>query len=428
MRSVFLPAILMAALVTQGYAQENWTRFHGENGSGLAVAAKIPSHWSANDYAWQIDLPGSGSSSPIVWGERIFLTTSNPETAHLTIHCISATDGKTLWHKEYASTRHHLHSNNSFASSTLAADENNIYAAFANQQNTWLIALDHDGNQQWKRNFGAYVSSHGFGSSPIVHDDKVILVNSQQTAQLDSGQQPGKSSIIAVSTLDGSDVWSTPFEDNRVCYGVPCVYSTADRKTSLIVANTVHGYFSVNIDSGKLNWTTPDSFHKRIVASPVIADDLILNTAGSGGGGNYLVAARLDPDSSLSPPKEVYRIQKASYVPSPIAVGDLIFMFADKGIVSCHDLSTGAEHFRRRIAKGFSGSPVANGSHVYCMSENGDVHVVAVAKEFEHHIAARLNDPTRSTPTIVGNRIYFRTNGKLFALDGVQANQTLIKN
>lgn len=416
-----LTTLIAAAVVCSAslsFAQDKWTRFHGDNGSGLALQAKLPTQWDDKDYAWQIDLPGIGSSEPIVWGDRIFLTSSDPDTACLTILCISSDDGSTLWKREFESNKHHLHRNNNFASSTLAADKDNIYAAYANDENTWLIALDHNGDEQWKRNFGVYVSSHGFGSSPIVVDDKVILMNSQQTEKLEPGQQPGTSRLIAVNAADGSDVWTTPVQDRRVCYGVPCLFETADKKTTLVCTNTVHGYFGVDIDDGKINWTTPASFEKRVVASPVVAGELIVNTTGSGGGGNYLVAVRPDPDSSTTAPQEVYRVQAASYVPSPIVVGDLLFMFNDKGIVMCHDLATGEEHFRKRIGKGFSGSPVANASHVYCMSDNGDVHVLSVSKEFQHHIAASLGQPTRSTPTIVGNRILFRTESKLFALDG----------
>ncbi len=405
------------------YAQGNWTRFHGDNGSGLALQANLPTQWEDEDYAWQIDLPGIGSSQPIVWRDRVFLTSSDPDTARLTILCISAGDGGILWKRDFESAKHRLHRNNNFASSTLAADKDNIYATYANNENTWLIALDHNGKDQWKRNFGPYVSSHGFGSSPIVADGKVILMNSQQTEKLEPGQQPGESRLIAVNTTDGSDVWTTPFEDLRVCYGVPCLFEAADKNTTLICTNTVHGYFGVNLNDGKINWTTPASFDKRIVASPVVAGELILNTAGSGGGGNYLVAVRIDPKSPTAAPKEVYRVQAASYVPSPIVVGDLLFMFNDKGIVMCHDLATGEENFRKRIGKGFSGSPVANASHIYCMSDNGDVHVLSVSKEFQHHVAAGLGQPTRSTPTIVGNRIYFRTESKLFALDGDENEQ-----
>ena len=424
MRKLLFFVLLCMALLTQGlrqeqcFAQENWTRFRGENGSGLALKAKLSQRWTEADYAWKVELSGKGSSSPIVWGDRIFLTSADPETAELSILCLSTKDGSKLWQQEFASTKHHQHRNNDFASSTLAADESHIYAAFANDQNTWLLALDHDGNEQWKRNFGSYVSMHGFGTSPIVHGDKVFLLDSQQSQGLKPDQQPGESRIIALNAADGADAWTTPFEDIRACYGVPCIFKMTNGKELLIGVNTVKGYFGVDVENGHVEWTTPNSFDKRIVASPVIAGGMLLDTAGSGGGGNYLVAVRPDPDSEQNPPTEAYRIQKASYVPSPIAVGDLIFMFGDKGIVSCHDLATGAEHYRKRIAKGFSGSPVANSSHVFCIAEDGDVHVVAAAKNFEHHIAASLDDPSRSTPAIIGDRMYLRTESKLFAIDG----------
>ena len=423
MRKLSYFLILWMALITscltheQCFAQENWTRFRGDNGSGLALNSQLPLRWTEKDYAWEINLPGVGSSSPVVWGDRIFLTSANPETAELTILCLSTKDGSELWQQKYASAKHKQHRNNDFASSTLAVDKNYVYAAFANDENTWLLALDHDGDEQWKRNFGPYISMHGFGTSPIVHGNKVFLLDSQQAKEMKPDQQPGESRIIALNAADGSDAWTTPFEDNRACYGVPCIFKMTNGKELLIGVNTVKGYFGVDVENGHVEWTTPTSFDKRIVASPVIAGGMIFDTAGSGGGGNYLVAIRPDADSVENPPQEVYRIQKASYVPSPIAVGDLIFMFGDKGIVSCHDLATGAEHFRKRIAKGFSGSPVANSNNVYCIAENGDVHVVVAAKDFEHHIATSLNEPSRSTPAIVGNRMYLRTESKLFAID-----------
>ena len=424
MKKLSYVAILWVALVTLGFpheqcfAQKNWTRFRGDNGSGLALNAQLPQQWTESDYAWKIDLPGVGSNSPIVWDDRVFLTSSDPETAELTIACFSTKDGSALWQQKYASAKHKQHRNNDFASSTLTADQNNVYAAFANDDNTWLLALDHDGNEKWKRDFGPYISMHGFGTSPIVHGDKVFLLDSQQTEGLKPGQQPGESRIIALNASDGADAWTTPFEDARACYGVPCIYKMTSGKELLIGVNTVKGYFGVDVENGHVEWTTPNSFDKRIVASPVIAGGMILDTAGSGGGGNYLVAIRPDPDSNQNPPQEAYRIQKASYVPSPIVVNDLIFMFSDKGIVSCHDLASGAENFRKRIAKGFSGSPVANSSNVYCIAENGDVHVVAAAKDFEHHIAASLNETCRSTPAVVGDRMYIRSETKLFAIDG----------
>lgn len=408
--------IIAATLSSHVAGQTDWPRFHGDNGAGVDLTADLPGDWTANQYDWQIDLPGIGSSSPIVIGDRVFLTTSDPDTAELTVRCYATDDGHAIWDRTYRSAKYPLHANNTFASSTLAADERQIYAAFANENNTWLIALNHDGEEVWKRDFGPYVSEHGFGMSPVVVGDKVILIDSQQTKQLKPGQSPGDSHVLAVHKTDGTEAWTTPITNTRACYAVPCVHHTGDGVASVINANTVHGFYSIDISSGAINWTTPGTFRHRIVSSPIIVGNIVLVTEGSGGGGNTLIAMELDPDNSKTPAQELYRIPKACYVPSPVVVGELLYMFTDKGILSCHDLATGKRHYRRRIGGAFSGSPVATASHVYCIADNGDIHVVDVGTEFGHRIADHLNDTARSTPSIAGNRIYFRTATKLVAL------------
>ena len=396
-------------------AQQTWARFHGANGSGVSMDSTLPSSWTDSDYVWQVDLLGVGSGSPVIWGDRIFLTSSDPQTAELTVLCLSTDDGQQLWQKKFESSKYHHHRKNNFASSTLAADQQQIYVAYANEQHTWLVALSHEGEEKWKRDFGPYFSSHGFSSSPIVYQDKVILVNSQQAEKLKPGQQPGLSRVVSVSASDGSDVWETPLETTRVCYSVPCVYRSADGNDQLIGANTGNGFYSIDLETGKMNWQTGDSFSKRVVASPVLAGDLVVATAGSGGGGNYLVAMKLNIDAN-APPVEVYRIRSASYVPSPLVVKDLLFMFSDKGIVSCYNVETGTLHWKKRAAKGFSGSPVATKDYVYAVDEAGNIHVVAAQKEPKLEIVASMEQFAGGTPAIVGDRIYFRSNSRLWAL------------
>ncbi len=396
-------------------AQENWGRFHGHNGSGVSLDSKLPSAWTDDDYDWQLDLPGIGAGSPIIWEGRVFLTSSDPQSAELTVLCLTADKGQELWQKKFESRKHHLHSKNTFASATLAADEQHVYVAFANEQQTWLVALTHQGQEKWQRDFGTYVSSHGFGNSPMVYQDKVILVNSQQATNLKDDQKPGVSRVIAVNASDGRDVWQTPLETRRVCYGVPCIHQSASGTDQLIGANTGNGFYSINLETGEMNWQTGDTFTKRVVASPVLAGDLVIATAGSGGGGNYLVAMRLGADAT-TPPVEAYRIQSASYVPSPVVVDDLLFMFSDKGIVSCYDLETGKLYWKKRASKGFNGSPVATKSHLYATDEAGNIHVVAAQKEPKLEIVASMEEASRSTPAIAGDRIYFRSHARLWAL------------
>jgi outer membrane protein assembly factor BamB len=402
-------------------AQENWTRFHGHNGSGVSAGSALPSQWTDKDYAWRVDLPEIGSGSPVVWGNQIFLSSSDAETAELNVLCLSADTGEQQWQKNFESSKYHLHSKNTYASATMAVDGQHVYVTFANEKHTWLMALSHQGELKWKRDFGPYVSSHGFGSSPMVYQDKVILVNSQQAKKLEPGQKPGASRVIAVSASDGSDIWQTQLEATRVCYGVPCVYRSADGKDQLIGANTGNGFYSIDPKTGNFNWQTLDTFDKRVVASPVLAGDLVMTTAGSGGGGNYLVAMKLNADSTKLP-VEAYRIQSASYVPSPLVVEGLLLMFSDKGIVSCYDAETGNQYWKKRVSKGFNGSPVATKDNVYAVDEAGNVHVVAVSKEPKLKIVASMEQASRSTPAISGNRIFFRSNSRLWALGSSDLN------
>jgi len=145
-------------------AQQNWSRFHGNNGTGLSIDSTLPSSWTDGDYAWQVDLPGEGSGSPVIWGDKIFLSSSNPETAELTVLCLSASSGGEQWRRQFESNKHHLHTKNTFASATMAVDDQQVYVTYANEQHTWLIALSHQGDPKWKRDFGPYFSSHGFSS------------------------------------------------------------------------------------------------------------------------------------------------------------------------------------------------------------------------------------------------------------------------
>ncbi len=400
--------LFLAAMNCQ--AQENWPRFRGINGNGV-VPADLPDKWSENDYLWQIDLPGVGSSSPVIWDGNLVITSCDAKTAELTVQCLDAETGKQMWAKSFESSPYRLHARNSFAASTPALDADHIYFAMANPQHTLLVALDYSGDVVWRRDFGTWTSQHGFSMSPVVLGDKVIFVNSQQAQQVRPGQTPGTSEVIAVSRRTGNDVWRTQLKATRACYALPCLIERESGQ-ELIGTNTGDGFYSINPTTGRMNWSVLP-FRMRTVASTITAGGLVLGSNGSGGGGNYLVAIQPNGDGA----DKVYEItQSANYVPTPIAVGDLLFLFGDKGIATCVDLKTGSLNWRERLARGFSGSPVSNGKNLYVMGEQGTVFVVRVAREFENVHQIELGQTTRATPAIYNEKIYFRTDSKLFCL------------
>ena len=405
--------VVVAILGDQLEAQSNWTRFRGPNGSGVAADAKLPTEWKQP--AWEVTLAGTGSSSPVAWKDRIFVTSCDDATAKISLECLSLQDGKRLWVESFEGSSYKVHRFNSFASSTPAVDQDHVYVMVTDVKQTLLIALDHAGKEVWRRDFGSFASSHGFGTSPILHDGLVVFCHSQAAEQLPKGMEPGKSRLIAVNAKTGKDAWETDLTTRRVCYGVPSVWKNKEGQELLVNCNTGDGFYGVDPKTGDLSWSALP-FKQRVVASPLVVDDLLIGSCGSGGGGNYLVAFRPDDKPTDGKAKPVYQVRKSNYVPSPIAVNGLLFVFSDKGIAQCVDLKTGEQYWEERLGRKFSSSPVADKNHVYAVDETGVVYVVKASKKFEQVSKFELGESTRASPMVMGDRLFFRSDSKLICV------------
>ncbi len=408
---------LVLSLSSAALAQE-WTRYRGPNGAGQSEERSIPTQWTEKDYNWRVKLPGLGHGSPVVWGDRIFLLSADPETAERHLLCLSAGDGSTLWRKDFASTPHHLHTRSSYASCTPAVDEERVYFCWGAPEKVTLTALTHAGEPVWEVDLGPFTSMHGFGQSPMLYGDFVVLANLQQGEEkLREDQKPGISSVVALDKKTGELRWKTPRTSSVAAYSVPMLFENAAGEEELIGCCTANGIFSLNPKTGEENWWI-DVFTMRTVSSPTAAGGLIFGTTGSGGGGNYVVAIR-PPAKPGDSPSEVYRVKtQAPYVPTPVAHGDLMFLWYDAGIVTCIDSATGDVHWRQRIGGNFSGSPVRVGDAVYCIDEDGVVIVLAASKEFKELGRMPLGEASRSTPAISGGRMYLRTYSTLSSIGG----------
>jgi outer membrane protein assembly factor BamB len=393
-------------------AQE-WTRFRGPNGTGEASGGKgIPAQFTAADYNWRTKLPGIGHSSPVVWGDKIFLMSADPDTATRYVLCIGAADGKILWQRDFSSEPHHLHTRSSFASCTPAVDEERVYVAWSTPAKTSFMAFTHGGETVWDLDLGTWQSQHGFGASPIVYQDLVILFNSQQANQLKEGEKPGQSFMMAFDKKSGKEIWRRERVSVNVCYSVPCIMQ-GDSGDELICTSTGDGVFSLNPRTGEENWKI-DVFKMRTVASPILAGGHVFGSTGSGQGGNYIVAVK--PGKN---PEEAFRIKtQASYVPTLISYGDLVFSWFDGGIVTCFDAKTGERYWQNRMGASFSGSPIRVDDRMYCINDDGVVFCVACDKEFKPLGESPLEEASRSTPAVSGGRLYLRTYSHLISVGG----------
>jgi outer membrane protein assembly factor BamB len=407
-------AFASLAVIVAPAAGQEWTRFRGPNGSGESEAATIPAQWKESDFNWKLPLPGVGHGSPVLWGDKLFLLSADPKTATRYLQCIDVTKGEQLWRREYPGTVHHLHNRSSFASCTPCVEENRVYVSWTDPEHTRLLALDHAGNEIWSQDFGPWTSQHGFGSSPIIHEDQVIVSYSQEVSKQANVAEPKASFLVAVDKKTGDIRWRTERKIDTTSYSVPCIRKNERGQDEIVCCTTAEGMFALDPKTGKENWSLP-VFDKRTVSSPQLVGGLIIGTTGSGGGGNALVAIKPG-----SPPTVEYEVKRqAPYVPTPVARGDLLFLFEDKsGFVSCVEAATGAEIWQERLSIPFSGSPVRAGNKLFCVGEEGTVVCLAAENEFAELGRTALKEECRSTPAIAGGRIYVRTVSTLYSVGG----------
>ncbi len=413
----------MALCVWPCLGQE-WTRFRGPNGTGISHATTIPSHLTDADLNWKVELPGMGHSSPVLWGERIFLTSSGDKSGGIFVLCLDVKDGRLLWHHDFSLEPFPRHPFNSYASSTPAVDAQRVYVVWNEPEHYVLCAVDHDGKLAWQRDFGPFVSQHGCGISPIVYQDKVILGNEQDDPQFVKGSaRSGKSFIVAVDASTGKTLWQTPRRSAVVAYATPCVYEPKRGKPVLIFGSQGHGIYGVNPETGKILWDYEQAFDKRCVSSPVIAGDIILGSCGSGGGGNVVAAVR-PGDATIGRKSElVYQLKKsAPYVPTGVAMGAQVWLWSDSGIVTCLDAASGAIRYQERAGGDYFGSPVWVEGRLFCVSTAGELVVLEASDRFNVLHRYPLHELCHSTPAVALGRLFIRTEKHLWSLGGAKTS------
>ena len=401
--------ILMGA--ASNVAADQWERFRGPNGSGIANAKNFPTKWNDEHIRWKTELPGVGNSSPVIWDDKVFTLCSTSDGESVTIVSTDLKSGEINWKREYESSGYRVHTRSSFSSSTPAVDKDRVYFTFASPAKISLVALTHDGKDVWEKDLGTWLSQHGYGASPMVYKDKVIFVNSQQAQQVRRGQTPGQSHVIAFDSATGNEVWKTELAATRACYSMPCVVKDAADNDMLVNVNTGNGFYAINPVDGKMMWEIP-AFTQRVVASTVVSDGRVYGSCGSGGGGNYLTAIHLGKH-----PDKAFSVRKAAcYVPTVLAFEKRLYLFNDRGVVNCVNAESGEEVWTQRISSAFSGSPVCVNGIVYCIDEAGAVHSFKAADKYEMVDRYNLGEKSQSTPAVAQDVMILRTDSRLICI------------
>ncbi len=432
-----------SAEVADVAASEQWPSFRGPDAAGVSEQSDLPISWNVQDstnIAWKTPIPGLGHSSPIVWDDRVFVTTAvsgdeNPELKvglygditpvegdgvhEWKVYCVDKSSGEILWERTAHTgiPRSKRHPKSTHANSTPATDGKHLVAFFGSEG---LYCYDLSGTLLWSKDFGVLRSGFfrvpsvdwGFASSPIIHEGVVLI----QCDVLD------ESYIAALDVETGEELWRTA-RDDVPTWSTPAVH-TVKRKTRVVVNGFKHigGY---DFKTGKEVWNLTGGGDVP-VPTPIFAHGLIfIGNAHGRRSPIYAIKENAKGDISFvaggtSNDHIVWSIRRgASYMQTPIVYGDYLFSCRDNGRVTCFNARTGEEMYSEKMGPaglGFSASPVAASGKLYYTSEKGNIFVIPAAPHFEVLAENHMNEICMATPAISGDTLFFRTQRHLVAV------------
>lgn len=426
MKSAIATSLLTTALLlSTAKAETNWSRFRGPNGGGVAETTNLPSAIDDKNTVWKVEL-GLGRSSPVLWKDMVVLTAHGAEPGKREVVALNAANGKPVWKHVETFQEHKIHNFNSFASSSVFIDAERIYVNWSTGTNIQALALDHAGKVLWKNDHVAdYIHEHGTAISPVVVDG-IMIVRSEFDWQRDGKvytedpeQQKWKACIVGLDASTGKQVWKTEVPNCLNTFSTPVVHKGASGKNEVICANTASGVMGIDVATGKINWQHNPGYSQRSLGSGVLADDFYFCTFGTGGGVKEIAALDLKSGKPVSVP---YDIPKGlPYVPSPLVIGDRMYLLGDGGILRNVELKTGKVIYEERVngsqgSSKFFSSPVAGDGKIYCGSQQGDLIVIKAGDKFEQLSATKLDSPISATPAIGDQRLYVRTDKMLYCV------------
>jgi hypothetical protein len=406
------PGALFLLLAFSAARADNWPAWRGPTGQGQSAEKNLPVKWSATrNVKWKVPLPDAGNSTPVVWGDKVFLTQATDGGKKRSLWCLSRKDGSKLWEKtvEYAG-KEPKHDTNTYCAASPATDGERVVVSHGS---AGVYCYDLDGNELWNRNLGTCIHIWGNAASPVIHKDLVVL-----------NFGPGERTfLIAMNKKDGKDAWKIEERvgSEKEYYGSWCtpVVVTVKGRTELVMCwpGVVKGY---EPETGKLIWSSrgleKDGATDRLAyASPLVTDDVVVAMAGFNG---PAVGVKAGGTGDVTDMHRLWRVAKGNpqRVGSGVIVGDYVYAANEPG-VACIELKTGKEVWNQPIPGRTWGSLVHADGKLYVVSETGETFVFAAKPELE--VIARnplLRETTRASIVPSDGELFIRTYKHLWCI------------
>jgi len=396
----------------QGEGLNYWPRWRGPSGQGVVAGKGYPDSWSSvENVLWKVDVPGRGHSSPIIWGDKLFLTTSDIQGKERSVLCFRRSDGQLLWQTPVPEAPAEvLHEKNSFASSTPVTDGTMVYAYFGN---AGLVAVDFEGKLIWHTQFGLVRLEHGPGGSPLLYKDRIILFQEQIT--MSRTNPPESGFIVAVQKDTGKILWRQT-RKAQMGYGTPIAVQAGNRVE--IIVSSAPRVEAYDPDTGNIFWyCTGNTIW--VVPTPVVGHGMIYASSGRAG---PTIAVRPGGEGDVTDSRVVWRATKGSpLVPSPLLLEDYIYVVNDMtSIASAYNAMTGELVGQIRLgearSEGFTASPIAVDNKIFFTNDYGETFVLQPAPDFRLLHVNQLDAQTLASPALVDGKWYFRTANQLICI------------
>lgn len=388
------PALVLGENVDDGvtFSSQDWPWWRGPDRNGVAPAGQDPPlEWSdSKNIVWSLKIVGRGHGSPTVVGERIFLAVADTQSERQGVICVDRQSGKLRWHTNVhqSGLATKGNSKSTQASSTIACDGERIFINFLNRDAIYTTALTLDGKQLWQQKVTDYVVHQGYGSSPAVYQDLVLV----------SADNKGGGVLAGLDRKSGDVIWKRD-RPEKPNYASPIVVHVDGRDQVIFIGCDL--VTSLDPRTGDQLWEVEGATTECVTST--VTDGKLIFTSG-GYPKNHISAVSADGTG-----KTIWESKTRMYVPSMLAVNDHLFATGDAGIAMCIDNQSGREVWKHRIGGAFTASPVLVGDRIYATDESGKTTIFkASSQSFQLLGENQLGDETFATPTICGGRIYTR--------------------
>jgi outer membrane protein assembly factor BamB len=416
-RKAWFTGLLLASISLTGIVRgEDWPWFRGPSRQGISQEKDVPTQWTAtSNIRWNTAIPGEGWSSPIVFGDRVFVTTALEGGSSLHMICLDRPSGKVVWDKEIARQKAgHKQQYNSYATPTPATDGTRIYVPACDGR---ILAVSMDGKVEWiNSDFDYYYSEHGLAVSPVLYEDLVIVPFDWSSPPPDTKvgwQVPwDKAVILAVDKNTGKTRWKGSRGSSRIAHVTPQIAKVGGRDQLVSGAgNVIQGF---DLHTGERLWTI-DSPGEGVVPSVVIGEGLVFTA--SGFGESRVCAVRLGGRGNVTKTHTVWESRDdVPKMSSMLYVSPHLYLATETGVAKCFKAATGEVLWRERLGAKFSASPVWADGKIYFLAENGTMTVVEDGPQFKVVAQDELGEKCCASPAISQGNIFIRTEKALYCI------------